>query len=114
MKQLDKNDPDYVHKLARYTATKEEHAELCKHEIRVLWGDYFKEEHLNEYKDLPNLVWKALKLGSKVRQEVNEEAAQELIKTVQEIAEIFWKTKGRETVRISAPYPTGGELVLPK
>ncbi len=111
--QLDKNDPNYSHKLSRYIATKEKHTELCKHEIRILWGDYFKEEHEKEHPELSKLVWKAMKLGSKVKQEVNEEAALELVKTVQEIAEIFWKTKGRETVRIPAPYPTGGELVLP-
>ena len=26
--------------LSRYITVKEEHAELCKHELRVLWADY--------------------------------------------------------------------------
>ncbi|MBI4079376.1 MAG: superoxide dismutase, Ni [Candidatus Levybacteria bacterium] len=103
-----------IHQIARYTKVKEEHAEALKHEIRVLWGDYFKEEHLKEYPDLHNLVFKTMKLASKARQEVNHDAAQELLVTVQKIAEIFFKTKGLTPVRVKSPYPTGGEIVLHK
>ena len=111
---LDKNAEDYVHKYTRYTLVKEEHAEKVKHEIRILWGDYFKPEHAEQFPELQDLVWKAMKLGSKARQEVNEEAARELLDTVQKIAEIFWKSKGMEPKRIPAPYPTGGKLVVPQ
>jgi nickel superoxide dismutase len=41
IKQLDKNAEDYDHKFSRYVTTKEEHAEQCKHEIRIIYGDYF-------------------------------------------------------------------------
>lgn len=102
----------YIHALSRYTKVKEEHAELVKHEIRVLWGDYFKEEHLKVYPDLHNLVFKTMKLASKARQEINMDAANELLETVQEIAEIFFKTKGLESMRVKSPYPTGLEIVL--
>src|SRR5580658_2566622 len=33
-------------KMIRCVAVKEQHAEICKHEIEVLWGDYFKPEHV--------------------------------------------------------------------
>ena len=103
------------HKIARLTKVKEEHAELCKHEIRILWGDYFKPEHVEKYPDLHELVWKVMKLGSKARQEVNLQAAEELLETVNKIAEIFWETKGMKTTRIKATfYPTGNETVYPK
>lgn len=102
-----------LHKLARYTHVKEEHAELVKKEVRILWGDYFKEEHLKDYPNLHELVFKTMKLASKARQEVNLEVAKALLASVQQIAEIFWKTKGVKTKRIPAPYPSGGELVLP-
>ncbi len=111
IQQLDKNAPDYFHKFTRYTMVKEEHAELCKHEIRILWGDYFKEEHVQQFPDLPTLVWKALKLGSQARQNVDENIAKELIEVVMQIAEIFWKTKGKTPKRVPSPYPTGGEIV---
>ena len=106
---------EIMHKINRYTAVKEEHAELCKKEIRILWGDYFKQEHVQRYPELHELVWKVMKLGSKSRQEINLQAAEELLETVNKIAEIFWKTKDMGTVRMKATfYPTGNETVYPK
>lgn len=102
------------HDISRMTAVKEEHAEIVEEELETLWADYFKEEHLKEYPDLNNLILKTVKLTGKVRQEVNLEAAEELLKNVQEIAEIFWKTKGLEVVRIPSGYPTEGEIVSHK
>lgn len=105
---------DDVHKITRLTKVKEEHAELVKHEVRIIWGDYFKEEHLKQYPNLHDLVFKIMKLASKTKQEVNLEAANELLSKVQEFAEIFWKTKDRKTVRVKSGYPTEGEIILPK
>lgn len=104
----------YVQTLARYTATKEEHAELCKKELRVLWGDFFKPEHVEKFPELHDTVWKALKLASKARQETPVENGKQLIEAVNKIAEIFWKCKGIETMTVKAPYPTEESLVVPK
>ena len=104
---------EIIHKLTRYTHVKEEHAELCKKEIRIIWGDYFKPEHIQKYPELHELVWKVMKLGSKTRQEINLQASEELLEAVNRIAEIFWETKGMGTVRYKAPYPTGKETVYP-
>lgn len=101
------------HKISRCIAVKEEHAELCKHEIRILWGDYFKPDHAKKHKNLHDLVWKVMKLGSQVRQEVNLKASVDLLETVNKIAEIFWETKGIKTVKVKAPYPTERETVYP-
>jgi nickel superoxide dismutase len=103
-----------ISQISRLTKIKEEHAELVKHEVRILWGDYFKEEHLKQFPDLHNLVFKIMKLASKARQEVNIDAANELLDTVQEIAEIFWKTKNIESSKIKSPYPSGGTIVVPR
>lgn len=103
-----------THKIARITHVKEEHGQLAEKELVTLWADYFKEEHLKEYPDLHDLIWKSIKLTGKVRQEVNTEAASELLTNVQKIAEIFWKTKGLEPVRIPSGYPTEGEIVSHK
>ncbi|HEV2339671.1 MAG TPA: superoxide dismutase, Ni [Patescibacteria group bacterium] len=110
----DKAKKLFFHQLSRYTAVKEEHAETVKREVRVIWGDYFKEEHLKTYPQLHEKVFQIMKLTSKTRQSIDMESAQQLLAAVQEFAEIFWKTKGRETVHITSPYPTEGELVLPK
>ncbi len=105
---------EFIHKIARYTHVKEEHAEVCKKEIRILWGDYFKPEHLEKFPELHDLVWKVMKVASKARQEINMQAAEELLQTVQKIAEIFWKTKGLTPVRMAALYPTKKDMVVPK
>lgn len=104
----------YLQAIARNTVVKDEHAEILKTEVRVLWGDYFKEEHLKDYPDLHDLVFKTLKLASKARQGLDIKVAQDLLQTVQQIAEIFYKTKGLEPIRVKSPYPTEGELVLYK
>lgn len=103
-----------AHKIARMTHVKEKHADIVEEELETLWADYFKEEHLKDYPDLNNLILKTVKLSGKVRQEVNLEAANELLKNVQEIAEIFWKTKGLTPTRIPSGYPTEGEIVSRK
>ena len=105
---------DDMHKIARITHVKEQHAGICEEEIVTLWADYFKPEHYTEYPNLLDLINSAIKLTGKVRQEVNIEAAQELLAKTQEIAEIFWKTKKMESVKIPSGYPTEGEIVSHK
>ena len=111
--QLDKNAADYTHKYARYTAVKEEHAEQVKHEVRIIWGDFVKPEHKEKFKDLDNLVFSIMKKGSAARQGVDEAQAKALVDDVNKFAEVFWQIKGVKTHKIKAPYPTGGEMVVP-
>ena len=68
---------------------KEEHAQLCKKELLILWTDYFKPEHIQMFPDLHEKFWKATKLCSKVKQEVDMEAAEQLRQAVEEIGQIF-------------------------
>jgi nickel superoxide dismutase len=111
--EVHEEDPKMLaHQISRITKVKEEHAESVKHEVTVLWGDYFKEEHLKDYPKLHELVFKTLKLASKARQGLDLEVAKELLANVQTISEIFYKTKGLEPVRVKSPYPTEGELVI--
>ena len=99
---------------ARYILVKEEHAELAKREARVIWGDYFKPEHLEKHKDLHDVTWQIMKLGGKVRQSVDMQAAQDLLAATHKFAEIFWDTKGVQTKRqASNQGQAGGELVYP-
>lgn len=107
-----KNDA-WHNSLARYVAVKEEHAELVKKEVRIIWGDYFKPEHLEQHKDLHNIVFNIMKLGSKVRQNVDLQAAEDLLAEVQKFAEIFWATKDAKTTRVPSRQTVGGELVVP-
>ena len=81
---------------SRYVTVKEEHAELTKHELDILWHDYFKPEHLEKYPDLHTTFWNATKLASANKQGVDLDAAKSLVDSVDKIAEIFWATKGVE------------------
>jgi nickel superoxide dismutase len=103
----------YAMQMSRYTTVKEEHAKLVEHEIIILWTDYFKPEHLEKVPNLHDLVWKTTKLTSTVKQQINMEAAQQLLQGVQEIAEAFWLTKGVKTRRQPSNQTAGGELVYP-
>ena len=109
-----KEDWDRYHNsLSRYVAVKEEHAELVKKEVRIIWGDYFKPEHLEKYPDLHSTVFNILKLGSKVRQEVSMQAAQDLLSAVQAFAETFWATKDASVERQPSRQAVGGESLYP-
>jgi nickel superoxide dismutase len=103
----------YVSKLARYTAVKEQHAERAKHEVRVIWGDYFTPDHVKQFPQVPDLVFRIFKQASKARQGTSLADALELLKLVQEFAELFWQTKGAKTKRMPSMQKSGGELVVP-
>ena len=104
---------DYHNSMSRYIEVKEEHAERVKHEIRVIFGDYFKEQHLQKYPDTPKLVHKIYQLASKGRQTVNRQDALDLVDAVNQFAQIFWETKGVATKRAKAPYAPALEMVYP-
>ena len=77
----------------RMVKVKEEHAEICKREILILWTDYFKSEHLEKFPNLHELVWKTAKLCSENKRLVDEGMARELIEAVDQIVNIFAESK---------------------
>ena len=83
-----------VNTFSRYVAVKEEHAQAVKNELNILWSDYFKPEHLADYPNLHDLFWNANKLAGANKQGVNSDSAKGLVDAVDEIAKIFWATKG--------------------
>ena len=101
----------YMHKLARYTATKEHHAELVKHEVRIIVGDFFKADNTPD--GLFALVNNIMKTASKARQNIDMDAANELLELVNQFAEAFWKAKNVATKRASSNQAAGGEFVVP-
>jgi len=114
IKALDRANADQATmQIARYTATKESHAELCKRELDILWHDYFRPEHLEKYPDLHTKFWMANKLASRNKQNIDEGAANDLLGAVNEIAEMFWATKNVPTRRGPSNQTAGGEFVYP-
>lgn len=114
MKQSHGSDTlEYINNMPRYVAIKEEHAELAKREVRVIFGDYIKQEQLDKFPELPGLVHQIMQLGSKARQTMDRQAAMQLLESINRFAEIFWATKNVPTKRVKAPYKPGEEIVYP-
>ena len=84
----------FSNSISRRITIKEQHAEMCKHDLQVLWSDFFKPEHLEKFPNLHETFWKALKLCSKNKQDVSKEAATDLVSAVDAIAKIFYEVKG--------------------
>lgn len=106
-------DPEYVNNMPRYVMVKEEHAELTKREIRVIYGDYIKQDMIDKFPELPALEQKIYQLASKSRQTADRQVAMDLLDAVNRFAEIFWATKNIQTKRAKAPYKPGEEVVYP-
>ena len=85
----------YANTMSRYVMVKDEHAELCKRELRILWADYGW-PNAPEGFDLHGSFNAALKLAGRCRQQVDMAACEELVTAVDNIAAAFWATKGVE------------------
>jgi nickel superoxide dismutase len=88
---------------ARCIGVKEERADLAKHHIYVLWSDYFKPPHVEQFPDLHEVCWKAAKQCSEVKHTVDADAAQKLLDLIDEVEEMWKATGGADTTRIKRP-----------
>ncbi len=87
------DSPEKMNTFIRMVTTKEQHAEEAKRQLAILWGDYFKPEHLQQYPDLHTTFWNALKQASKVKQTISVDEADKFIKVMQEIERLFLDSK---------------------
>ena len=102
----DGNNPSewtaYNNTFSRFVAVKEEQAQETKKELLILWTDYFKPEHLSEFPDLHDTFWKAAKLCSACKVNIDQQKAEQLMQSVEKIHHMFWKSKGRADSWITA------------
>jgi len=93
-KYLASDDPVFQ---ARAITIIGERATLAKHHLAVLWHDYFKAEHFDKYPQLHTLVNETIKLasGTGAKQKIDPAEGQKLLDGIDEIATIFWETKGK-------------------
>ena len=92
----------YNNTFSRYVAIKEDQAKETKKEILILWTDYFKPVHLETYPDLHETIWKAAKLCSACKVNIDQAQAEELMQYVEKIHNIFWNSKGRSDSFVKA------------
>lgn len=86
------DDPAYR---TRALIIKEQRAELVKHHLWVLWTDYFKPPHFEQYPHLHQLFNEATKLAGAggAKGSVDVATAEQLLAKIEEISTIFWETK---------------------
>jgi nickel superoxide dismutase len=91
-KYRDNTDPEFR---ARALSIKEKRSDDVKHHLMVLWADYFKRQHFEEYPQLHQLFNDTIKLagaaGTKGSTQVA--TADQLLAKIDEISKIFWETK---------------------
>ena len=109
----EKSRSDFHNSISRYIDIKEKHAEKVKHEVRIIWGDFIKDAHIENYPELPGLVHSIMQLGSKCRQTDDRANGLALVDAVNRFAEIFWSLKEVPTKKAKAPYAPSLEMVYP-
>ena len=101
-------------KLSRLVAEKEMHAEQVKHEIRIIWGDYFKQPQIDQFPNIHTLVHDIMLAGSACKQGLEREKGEKLLALVNEFAAAYWSTKKVETYTATSPYLPAEMIVYPK
>jgi Nickel-containing superoxide dismutase len=77
----------------RAIVIKEARAELVKHHLWVLWTDYFKPQHLEQFPNLHDLFWQATKAAGTAKHSVDPGDAKKLLDLIAEIDGVFQKSK---------------------
>jgi len=103
----------FAMQVARNTAEKEKQAELTKHEVRVIWGDFMKGDHLKKHPGAHELAHKIMMAGSACKQDLHREDGEKLVALCNEFSEMFWDMKGVKTEMAKTPYAPNIEVVNP-
>ncbi len=82
---------------------KEARAELVKHHLWVLWTDFFKPHHLEQFPELHDLFWRATKAAGAAKKTMDVEAQEEMIALIEEVADVFWQTPESATAGVYPP-----------
>jgi len=100
--------------ITRCVMRKEEEAEKVKHEVRIIWGDYFKAPQFEAHPNASDVVHQIMLKGSACKQNASRAEAEALVELVNQFAEMFWATKGVKTSRKECPYPPSMAVVYPE
>ena len=88
----------YENTIARMATVRDHHADIVKKEVTILWGDWFKPPHVEQFPNLHEYVWMTLKQAGQARQTMDMGAAQKLQEMVDQIADWFYQSKNQQEV----------------
>ena len=103
---------DLAH-LTRLVEQKEEHAAEVKNAVRTIWGDYFKEPHMEKFPEIHSLAHSIMMTASKCKQDIDRQNGVDLIEQVNRFAEIFWSTKEVDTETKTSLNPPNVKMIVP-
>lgn len=103
----------FAMQIARNTAKKEEMAEKCKHETRIIWGDFMKAKNQDDMAKCHELAHGIMLAGSAVKQDLHREDGEKLVDLANQFAEVFWASKGVKTKTVKTPYAPNVDVVEP-
>jgi nickel superoxide dismutase len=99
--------------LIRLINEKEAHGLKVKEEVRVIWGDYFKQPQFDQVPGIHELVHNIMLQASKAKQGIERADSLALLTLLNDFAEAFWTTKGVKTFTATCPYPPAAAVVYP-
>ncbi len=82
---------------------KEERAELVKHHLSVLWTDFFTPEHRQQFPNLDDLFWRAIKQAGDAKKSMDPAVATKLVELVDEVSAVFWQTEKAKGMGVYPP-----------
>ena len=91
----------------------EEEAEKVKHEVRIIWGDYFKDPHIEKFPEIHELAHSIMMTASKCKQDIDRQNGIDLVEKVNRFAEIFWATKDVNTETKKSLNPPHMDMIVP-
>ncbi len=107
-------DHHYQNKITRMINEKERSAEHVKHEVRIIWGDFFKAPQFEAHPELQNLCHTIMMTASKCKQNIDQDATRKLVDEINQFAEVFFKIKGISTKRVTYHCKPNLEIVIPE
>jgi len=108
------SDTGFAMQVARNTAKKEEMAENCKHQTRIIWGDFMKPKNQEDMAACHDAAHAIMLAGSAVKQDLHREDGEKLVALCNEFSEMFWDMKGIKTKTAPCPYAPNVDVVIPK
>ena len=99
--------------LSRLVQQKEEHAIEVKDAVRTIWGDYFKDPHIEKFPEIHELAHSIMMTASKCKQDIDRQNGVDLVEKVNRFAEIFWATKDVNTETKKSLNPPHMDMIVP-
>ena len=86
-------EPEAKQQFVRLTAIKEEHAQICKQQVYILWSDYFKPAHYASYPELAEQLYRLAQACSQVKQTLEPAAVEALKEQIEALDAVFKATQ---------------------